>query len=760
MSHRRSLRALQPMSAAFRLVGIIMHNGPNSVWSAIAVSLWLASCSAAVHPPSESAKQDVLVSAALAKAAAGDTVTALAMLDSANKKSPRNPDVLYWRGKILSSTTTIGFTDVPRNILAWRLLSRGAEVDPDNPRYYIEMGRIRLRTPLLRIEAERLFRKALDVAERGKDPKQLAEVCFELGQVKERRFETSRDRYHLNTPGIFFDPDQALEGPIAPSYVKEFLTQLSHPIDRAGFTDRSEAEEYYRRGLTAFPTSEDNAMGLMRLLYYQQRYQEMRDAAATLLNRPTTAARVPMTAALAEYRLGRLANARLLFEDGIRRMPNAQRDDELGLQRITRVSDAARYNKLTEADRARTDSAHWEGADPLLSTPENEGRLEFLARLAYVDMRFSDIDMRQVGWHTDRGLIVIRYGEPPIVAAFGASSDVDPPDNASRTITVWYYPRTKLQFVFMGPPAMNYATFAGNFRGYTEQMREDVPFLLDNVSSALTIDTISVQVARLHGRTSSSLRVLVAATVNAHNMYAKSEIDEGALELSLRMGKSGYLKLVAADTQRLKLPASKDLSRTWVKEVPMSDYRVRVEARDASVASAAGRSQMDVAAPPFLNSNFSLSDIVIAARETPANENMRGFEESGLRARGGVTLKKREPFSIYWESYGLKPNADGRVSGSIRLSITLLEIDRTKSSQPRLILGALADLVGVTRLGDQKLGASYKFSEAVGNRDRIPQTQSLNLGDAPSGRYRLEVFITDDVTREVARSERILYVRD
>ncbi|MEP6781496.1 MAG: GWxTD domain-containing protein [Gemmatimonadaceae bacterium] len=736
-----------------------MRHRQFSFLISLAALVTLDAC-ASVHPASESAAQNPMVTVALQKAAAGDTLAALAILDSANKLSPRNGDVLYWRGKILTSTTALGFTDIPRNILAWHLLSRGAEVDPDNPRYFTEMGRIRLRTPLMRIEAERLFRKALGVAERSKDAKQIAEVCFELGQVKERRFDTGRDRYHPNTPGIFFDPDQATEGPTAPTYVKEFLSQRSYPIEKAGFTDRSEAEEYYRRGLDALPTSENNAMGLMRVLYYQQRYQEMRDVATPLLNLPVTTARIPMTAALAEYRLGRLPDARLLFEDAIRRMPQEQREDELGLQRIVRVSDAALYTSLTDADRARTDSAHWEGADPLISTPENEGRLEFLARLAYVDMRFTDGDMRQIGWHTDRGIVVIRYGEPPVVAAFAASGDVDPPDNNAKTITVWYYPHSKLQFVFMGPPAMNYATFAGNFRGYAEQMREDAPFLLDNIPSVLAIDSIPVQVARLHGKNSSSLRLLVAATVNAREMYAKSEIDQGELEFSLRLGRSGYLKLVATDTQKLKLPATTELNKLWIKEVPMTDVRVRVEARDASVASAAGRSQTDIAAPPFTSSSFSLSDIVVADRESPSPEIMHGFEESGLRARGSLTLKKRETFSIYWESYGLKPNADGRVSGSVRVAITLLEIDRTKSSQPRLLLGALADLVGVTRLGDQTLGAQYKFSEVLAKRDRIPLIQQFNLSDAPSGRYRLEVFVTDDVTKQVAHTERTLYVRD
>ncbi len=120
---------------------------------------------------------DSLVRGARSHADAGDTVSALELLEQATDQSPRDPDALYWRGLVLARTTALTLGDTPRRMLAWRLLNRAAGIDTKNPRYLLELGRIRLRTPLTRVEAERLFKRALAVAVASGDPAQVADVA-------------------------------------------------------------------------------------------------------------------------------------------------------------------------------------------------------------------------------------------------------------------------------------------------------------------------------------------------------------------------------------------------------------------------------------------------------------------------------------------------------------------------------------------------------------------------------------------------------
>ena len=212
---------------------------------------------------------DSMLTSALELAAKGDTNAAIKTLDKAERMFRKDPEILYWRGVMLARSTFLRIGDMPRNVVAWNLLERAAALDPKNARYLMEMGRIRLMTPLLRLDAERLFRKAITVAEESGDPAQIADISWELGQVKHRRYATAKDRYLITSPGQLFNPGDAVT---QLHYTREFLSQMAQPIDDVGSVDRSEAEERYRRGLRAVPTHENNAVGLLSLLYDQKRY--------------------------------------------------------------------------------------------------------------------------------------------------------------------------------------------------------------------------------------------------------------------------------------------------------------------------------------------------------------------------------------------------------------------------------------------------------------------------------------------------------
>ncbi len=693
---------------------------------------------------------DLLVRDARARAEAGDTAAALELLERATDQSPRDTDALYWRGLILSRTTDLGLWDTPRRMLAWRLLSRGAELDRRNPRFLLEMGRIRLKTPILRVEADRYFRKALDVARGSGDPALLADVTWELGQVRERRWLTGRDRW-VYTDFVTFDPVLAQN---QLHYVRQFLEHRARPVPDAGSVDRREAEEYYRQGVRALPTHEPSVLSLMGLLHDQRRWDEMRDVAQPIVQHGGGSARLWMAVGLAEYRRGRLADAQRAFDAALGRLDDAARAELLDLGRILREGDSLRVAGLNAADRAATDSAFWESADPIMATPENEARLEYLARLAVADLRFTDADMKQVGWRTDRGLVLARYGEPPVVATFSPNADLDLRDAAGRVVTVWFYPRTEMQFVFTGPPAMNYATFAGNFRDYVKQLRASGPFLLDNLPVTLSVDTVPVQVARFRGRTAAETDVLLAAALDPRRFYDGAEVDRGALDVAVRLGPPSQMRLVSDTTLDVALPATARLPWRWSRVLAAGDYRLRLEAHDPSVRSAFGRAHVELPVPAWRDDRLEGSDILIADRRAHDGAPLRSRRDAALAPRGGTTLAPRDTVSLYWETYGLTPDADGTVRYRVALAVTLVEIDRSGSQALVRFFGNLSDVVGLSPEGDQRLGLRFERAEALAGRDRVPTLVTIGLGSAPAGRYLLEVTITDQVSGREVRTER------
>ena len=107
---------------------------------------------------------------------------------------------------------------------------------------------------------------------------------------------------------------------------------------------------------------------------------------------------------------------------------------------ITR-SEKKAYNKLSSLDeKVKFLAEFWDKRDSDLQTPLNEGREEYLSRVEYAS-RF-DIGMKK-GWQTDRGRIIITYGEADeYVREFG--------DINTIPHETWYYNNIQggVSFVF------------------------------------------------------------------------------------------------------------------------------------------------------------------------------------------------------------------------------------------------------------------------------------------------------------------------
>jgi len=69
----------------------------------------------------------------------------------------------------------------------------------------------------------------------------------------------------------------------------------------------------------------------------------------------------------------------------------------------------------------------------------NEARVEFQARVAYADLRFSVEEYRVRGADSDRGVAWVRYGPPDVIYSLPRMGYAE---------IIWVYDRAKLAFVF------------------------------------------------------------------------------------------------------------------------------------------------------------------------------------------------------------------------------------------------------------------------------------------------------------------------
>lgn len=70
--------------------------------------------------------------------------------------------------------------------------------------------------------------------------------------------------------------------------------------------------------------------------------------------------------------------------------------------------------------------------------------------------------------------------------------------------------------------------------------------------------------------------------------------------------------------------------------------------------------------------------------------------------------------------------------------------------------GGVADLVGFSAVGEDKLALRFtrEAPATPDNRRRLPELLTLGLGTSPSGRYRLTVNVTDQVSGRSTTSQR------
>ena len=719
----------------------------------LAALVALAAALAAAGLPATGAAQGgsaAPVGAASADAAPEDTAALLAALDAAVRRDGRDAAAWHRRGMLawakVRPRMRVGFMKARDDISLLRTadssLRYAVAHAPDSARYLVDLGRYFLSAELitLRVQAYGLFERALAAAKRSGDTLLVAEAADELGMVHWRRYEAVADRQnvsvvrHLDLNKYAFSDGREL---------REAIAGLTWSAGEwTGQADYFRATDLFAEAARHFPNHPGAVRHTFMALAERARWDELRQVATRRLDAAPWDPQGWLALGLAAHRLSDHRAAAAAFDSALVFLTPADRDRYTRLSRILRpkardttaMGDSVRFAAVPPEARAAVERVYWMLADPLALTPENEHRLEFLARVAYAELRWTSDDFALKGADTDRGDIWVRYGPPALVAGF-------PPDGGVSSL-LWLYAHG-LAFVFRTPPTYGTATFAGDYAERARLERIRAPVRWDNLEIGRNIDSVAVQLARFRGA-GDSTDVFLVADIPVESLTAGLDVRRGALDVDLRVY-GANAEVVVRDSTRTSVEvgaAEAPRTRAWRERLGPGTHVYRVEALQPD----AMRGARALGAVRTGNgSGFAMSDVLVAARVLPRDGSGAGagarWSEFNIVPNVG-TFRRGESVALLWETYALQPKDGG---SRYRVVITL---ERVRKGGARAfaarVVGGAATAVGLNARGNGRVTLTY--NRAAPAAPVAVEHLTLDLGQAPPGRYRLAVEVTDLVS--------------
>lgn len=682
---------------------------------------------------------------------------AFAELEKARDASPRMADVHYYIGQLYTRRASSVETDFRDRVKAEQYLLKALDLDHDNPSYLLELGNLRLKQHM-KVDASRLFDRALSEAEEQGDPEVLADIHFNLGYLKEityRSLEHRRFSPLLRGPprdqvGLLGWGSMGTEGPIR--YGNDYM-DMSQPIKGSGQIAKEEMIEHYRSALRSDERHVGASIRLMGQLLDENRLSEYLAIGRRLRDAHPEQPMPHLYLGLGLHVAGREEEAASEFEEGLRRLPDEERGKVESLAEVMRRDDAEEYLDLDVGDREAYNDLYWRMFDPLFLTAANERRLEHLARVAYADLRFAAPEAGLRGWETDQGIIYVRYGAPASVASFGASPyNYGNPNAVGRRSIIWSYGIDGPVFIFRQMPGYLNARFAGDYKFIADNYRYIQPAAYDNIPSIPELIDLPVQIARFRGSTEDEVAVEIHAALPLVDMAEGLDLETGEFETGFFLvDERGNEVERRVQTEVLTYDETPDVDefRSWRLILPPSTFLIAaVETRDA-VTWRAAASRDTFTADPFVDDTINVSDILLADFIKPLVDEPRVRADFEVWPNAAMEYRSGDPVHIYYEIYGLGQDDEGFASYEVSLQLRVKKL--TRGGGLSALLGLLADSWGFSIVGDDRLELRYSRQVDMDGRDRVAEYLSLDPQEVPDGVYEIRLRIWDKLGERMAR---------
>lgn len=565
------------------------------------------------------------------------------------------------------------------------------------------------------------------------------------GRAHMAQMWTPRDASLISTPKgapIQFDQAQIAlveRGTGKRNKVAGTLKELARFIEPPpGDGAYKQALGYFREAQRLDSTNVAILRHVLRAYAEKSDWAAMLGTAQTMLRANPEATEAWLAQGLALHRQEKYDSAGAAFDNAIRRMKPEDRAPYLSMSRLVapkaygrrmRFPDAEELAAMPGAEQQYWNNLFWDLADPRPSTRVNEAKLEYFARLAYVDLRWTN-DAGERGIDSDRGAVYVRYGPPELIYNLGNH--------------IWTY-RDNSVFFFGRVAGYDARKIAQREREVMEDsMFIEKPVSWANMPLVRNSWPMLMRVARFRSL-NDSVDAIVAAAVPVRSLLGNAELG-GNLPIDVHLDvRDPESRIVGAEKRRVevnreKLPTA--INGTWVRRLGRGTNVVRLDAQ-----------QPDVGRGAFANEDFvvdslegfGMSDILFGSLpKDMGGASPTSWRDSKIAPTVALTSYS-QPLGMVWETYDLTSR-----NGKVDYEVTL-ELERTfKKSLAGFTARITRNLVNViTQSGSATGKVSLTFKESRPQNAVIANALSVDLNGSVSGPYRLRISVKDLHTGQV-----------
>lgn len=511
--------------------------------------------------------------------------------------------------------------------------------------------------------------------------------------------------------------------------LKDLVRFIEPPPGEGAFT---QALGYFREAQRLDSTNVAILRHVLRAYAEKSDWAAMIGTAESALRVNPDAVEAWLARGLALHRQEKYEAAGTAFDNAIQRMSPEQRSPYLSMAalvapksygRQSRFPDSEELSRMTGAERQYWNDLFWDMADPRPSTPINEARLEYFARLAYVDLRWTN-EQGDQGFHSDRGKVYLRYGPPETIYNLGNH--------------IWRY-RDNSLFYFGRVTGYDSRRLAQREREVTEDSTFiENPVSWANMPLVRKSWPMLMRVAKFRAH-NDSVDAIVTAAVPVRSLVGDAELG-GQLPIDVHLDvHDPQSRIVGAEKRRVevnreKLPTS--INGTWVRRLGMGTNVVRIDAQQPDVGRGAV-SMQDFVVDSL--EGFGMSDILFGSLP----RDMTGAAPAGWRdskiAPTIALTSYSQPLGMVWETYDLTAR-DGKVDYEVTL-----ELERTFKKS---VMGFTARITRglmnvVTQSGTATGRITLSFKESRPQNAVVANVLSVDLNGSVSGPYRLRINVKD-----------------